>query len=156
MAEQTIKITGVFTAEGENGRGPWTRWDVKDAGGNKYSTFDEGLGKKAEEAKGKTATLVYEEEQKGQYVNRILKGVAIETLGTQLNRENGVSGHGNTAPASTKDEQIARAVAFKGAIDLAAHGILNGPEDIIAVAKAFEPYLLTGNVAEVVEDGARF
>src|SRR6184192_493543 len=115
MAEATVKVTGVFTAQGENNRGPWTRYDVKDAGGNKYSTFDEGLGKKAEEAKGRTATLVYEEEQKGQYVNRILKGVAIQVESVNASQ---------FAPTSNKDEQIARAVAFKGAIDLAAHGVL--------------------------------
>jgi len=47
----------------------------------------------------------------------------------------------NTTTA--KDESIARAVAFKGAIELAAGGVLDAnAETILEVAQEFEGYLL--------------
>ena len=72
---QVVRITGVFTASGESQKGPWTRWDIRDADKNKYSTFLEGLGKKAEALKGQYASVTYKIENRNGYDNNILEGI---------------------------------------------------------------------------------
>lgn len=147
MAEQVVTITGVFTQQGNNARGPWTRYDVKDAGGNKYQTFDAELGAKAQAVQGQSVTLTFHEEARGQYTNNVLDGIKTSV--------NGATNAAPSVPSESQDDRqlrIMRQAGLERAI-LAASAIgieLSSVDDLYAISDQFVDYFVNG--APVVED----
>jgi hypothetical protein len=77
--ESEIFVTDVRDVETRSGN---TRYVVRDADGNEYTTFREPIGKAALLAKGSRARIEYHEQQRGQYTNVYLD--AIEPLQGEL------------------------------------------------------------------------
>jgi hypothetical protein len=77
--ESEIFVTDVRDVETRSGN---TRYVVRDADGNEYTTFREPIGKAALRAKGSRARIEYHEQQRGQYTNVYLD--AIEPLEDEL------------------------------------------------------------------------
>jgi hypothetical protein len=73
--EKEVGIAEVRTFETSGGN---TRFVVRDADGNEYTTFRERIGEAALRAKGSRAKIAYHEQQRGQYTNVYLD--AIEPL----------------------------------------------------------------------------
>lgn len=103
VAEQVVTIRGVFEETGHKNGKDWTRYDIKDAGGNKYQTFDVGLGQKAKDAKGQRVKLTWVEEARGQYTNNVLKSVELlDTVVVSANDESVIK----HVPESDGDRQL--------------------------------------------------
>ena len=66
----TINEVRTFDTRGGN-----VRYVVRDSDGNEYTTFREGIGKRAQELEGDRARIEYHEEQRGQYQNVYLDKV---------------------------------------------------------------------------------
>src|SRR3954454_24417077 len=64
--EAEIEVADVRTFETSGGN---TRFVVRDADGNEYTTFREQIGEAALRAKGSRARIEYHEQQRGQYTN---------------------------------------------------------------------------------------
>lgn len=158
MAQQTVTLVSAEKKTGTNKKGNWFFYIFKDAGGNTWQTaFNSGLGSQLAGALDQSVTLTYHEETRGDFTNSVIDHADFGATEPWKDVTGGLSPDVPTsvnAPAaatSSKDESIARAVAFKGAIDLASSGVLDADKDgIIAVAEFFEGYLLTGKVAETV------
>jgi hypothetical protein len=86
--EKEIRVADVRTFETSRGS---TRFVVRDAEGDEYTTFREPIGEAALRAKGSRARIEYHEQQRGQYTNVYLD--AIEPLG-----DSGDGGDGDTDP----------------------------------------------------------
>jgi hypothetical protein len=74
--EKEIQVADVMTFETSRGN---TRFVVRDADGDEYTTFREAIGEAALRAKGSRARIEYHEQQRGQYTNVYLD--AVEPLG---------------------------------------------------------------------------
>jgi hypothetical protein len=72
--EREIFVTDVRDVETRSGN---TRYVVRDAEGNEYTTFREPIGKAALRAKGSRARIEYHEQQRGQYTNVYLDGIEV-------------------------------------------------------------------------------
>ena len=70
--ETSIEDVRTFSTSGGN-----TRFVVKDSDGQEYTTFREGIGQAAEQARGSRARLEFHEQQRGQYTNVYLDKVEI-------------------------------------------------------------------------------
>jgi hypothetical protein len=70
--ETTIQDVRTFSTSGGN-----TRFVVKDSDGQEYTTFREGIGEAAMQAKGSRAHLSFHEQQRGQYTNVYLDKVDV-------------------------------------------------------------------------------
>ena len=131
MAEQVVTIKAVFENTGSSSKGPWTRYDIKDAGGNKYQTFSDALGQKAHELKGKSAKVTYHEEERGGYVNKVVDG--IEAAGSET---------AQAAPSQDEfrrsKEEMRRTEAVKAAATLIASPGWEGQVDVYALAELAE------------------
>ena len=66
----TIKDVRTFQTRGGN-----ARYVVRDADGNEYTTFREGIGDKARTLEGQHVRIEYHEEQRGDYTNVYLDKV---------------------------------------------------------------------------------
>jgi hypothetical protein len=66
----TIDEVRTFDTRGGN-----VRYVVRDSDGNEYTTFREGIGKRAQELEGDRVRIEYHEEQRGQYQNVYLDKV---------------------------------------------------------------------------------
>ena len=66
----TIDEVRTFDTRGGN-----VRYVVRDSDGNEYTTFREGIGKRAQELEGDQVRIEYHEEQRGQYQNVYLDKV---------------------------------------------------------------------------------
>jgi hypothetical protein len=75
MPQATVTIAAHGTKTGENAKGTWIKHSVKDNAGTWYETFDQQLGLKAQALKGEQVVLTWEEQQRGEYKNMVLKGV---------------------------------------------------------------------------------
>jgi hypothetical protein len=64
--ETVTKIDDVMTFETKTGN---TRYVVKDASGNEYTTFRESIGQEAQRLRGSPVRIEYHENQRGQYKN---------------------------------------------------------------------------------------
>jgi hypothetical protein len=73
--EKEIEVADVSTFETSGGN---TRFVVRDADGDEYTTFREQIGEAALRAKGQRARVEFHEQQRGQYTNVYLD--AIEPL----------------------------------------------------------------------------
>lgn len=62
--ETTITTVDTVTTRGGN-----TRYVVRDADGNEYTTFREEIGGQAQQLTGQRVRLTYHEQQRGQYTN---------------------------------------------------------------------------------------
>jgi hypothetical protein len=74
--EKEIRVADVRTFQTSGGN---TRFVIRDADGDEYTTFREGIGEAALRAKGSRAKIEYHEQQRGQYTNVYLD--KIEPLG---------------------------------------------------------------------------
>jgi hypothetical protein len=72
VMETVTKIADVMTFETKTGN---TRYVVKDAEGNEYTTFRESIGQEAQRCEGQRVRLEYHETQRGQYTNVYLDKV---------------------------------------------------------------------------------
>jgi hypothetical protein len=72
LMEKVTKIDKVMTFETKTGN---TRFVLKDAEGDEYTTFRESIGQDAQQLEGKRARLEYHETQRGQYTNVYLDKV---------------------------------------------------------------------------------
>ena len=70
--EKEIEVTDVRTFETSGGN---TRFVVRDADGDEYTTFRERIGEGAMRAKGSRAKIAYHEQQRGQYTNVYLDSI---------------------------------------------------------------------------------
>ncbi len=70
--ERVTKIGKVMTFETKTGN---TRYVVKDAEGNEYTTFRESIGQEAQRLEGSRVTLEFHETQRGEYTNVYLDKV---------------------------------------------------------------------------------
>ncbi len=70
--EAVVKIDEVRTFETRGGN---VRYVVKDAEGNEYTTFREGIGDEAKRLQGTRVRIEYHENQRGQYTNVYLDKV---------------------------------------------------------------------------------
>jgi hypothetical protein len=70
--DKITKIADVRTFETRGGN---TRYVVRDADGNEYTTFRERIGEAAKRAEGQRARIEYHESQRGQYTNVYLDKV---------------------------------------------------------------------------------
>jgi len=70
--EAEVKLADVRTFETSGGN---TRYVVRDANGNEYTTFREAIGEAARRAEGRRAQIEYHEAQRGQYTNVYLDKV---------------------------------------------------------------------------------
>ena len=70
--DTVTKIDKVMTFETRTGN---TRYVVKDADGNEYTTFRESIGEAAQRLEGSRVRLEYHENQRGQYTNVYLDKV---------------------------------------------------------------------------------
>jgi hypothetical protein len=75
--EKEIEVADVRTFETSGGN---TRFVVRDADGDEYTTFREAIGEAAVRAKGQRARIEFHEQQRGQYTNVYLD--AVEPLGS--------------------------------------------------------------------------
>jgi hypothetical protein len=73
--EKEIQVADVTTFETSGGN---TRFVLRDAAGDEYTTFREAIGEAALRVKGSRARIEYHEQQRGQYTNVYLD--AIEPL----------------------------------------------------------------------------
>jgi hypothetical protein len=81
MEKETIVAdVGTFSTSGGN-----TRFVIKDADDQEYTTFREAIGQAAQQAKGSRARLEFHEQQRGQYTNVYLDKV--EVLGPSQREE---------------------------------------------------------------------
>lgn len=138
MAEIIAKIDEVNSKSVNTSRGAGTVYEIK-ADGKRFSTFKAPLGKQAAELRGQTAKIEYSAVQKGEFTNYYLEGVEAAQMTAQqlagleayapgadgaVFKGNGVV-HTISAKQDDKSAQINRSVAFKGAVDLVAAGVLS-------------------------------
>jgi hypothetical protein len=72
VAEKVIALEEVRTFETRGGN---VRYVVRGSDGQEYTTFREGIGRRAQELQGKRARIEYHEESRGQYNNVYLDKV---------------------------------------------------------------------------------
>ena len=70
--EKEIEVAEVRTFDTSGGN---TRFVVRDADGDEYTTFRERIGEAAMRAKGSRAKIAYHEQQRGQYTNVYLDSI---------------------------------------------------------------------------------
>ncbi|MDQ6820255.1 MAG: hypothetical protein M3076_07955 [Actinomycetota bacterium] len=70
--ETTTTLESVRTAETRGGN---TRYVVRDAEGNEYTTFREHIGERARQLQGTRVRITYHEEQRERFTNVYLDGV---------------------------------------------------------------------------------
>jgi hypothetical protein len=118
-------------------RGGSVRYVVRDSDGNEYTTFREGIGKRALELEGSRARIEYHEEQRGRYRNVYLDKVEPAA---------GPDGDGDTEPEEA---------AWRTAVDAAPWLVGEAepheavpPEEVYDKLKPFKD-----RVAEDIKDG---
>ena len=163
MAETTVQIEDVesrFVAITRGREAGTTKavYNIKASDGRYYGTFDEDLGKQAGLLRGQTVNIEYgvRESTKGDkvYTNYDLKGLSASDVSNVSTNTSSPSEGVSVAPvasqgyvSTSKDLQIARAVALKAAVETFATGALEistAPE-ILQVADSFTDWLLNGS-----------
>jgi hypothetical protein len=139
MESTVVQITEVNSKQVNTKRGVGTVFEVKGSDGKSYSTFDSKLGQQAAQLRGQSAVLQFETVQKGEFTNHYLKGIeADEFVASAGPKEMVLNPYGQSnflQPATdTKSQQINRSVAFKGATELVAAGVLT-IDDVADLAK---------------------
>ena len=155
--EQVVTLTSVEVKKtGTSKHGPWALRLFKDAGGNKYQTFDVDLGEKAAGLVGQSVEIRYEVEQNGDYENKVLK--AVRPSG-EAPASSPASAPTAVVSGATQDERqvrITRQWAVNAAIATVAAGILaaDSPVDVIDLAGFYENYAANGQ--QTTTDEPRF
>ena len=127
MAEIIAKIDEVNSKSVNTSRGAGTVYEIK-ADGKRFSTFKAPLGKQAAELRGQTAKIEYSAVQKGEFTNYYLEGVegvASAEIAPVVIEAGAVTHNITPRTQDDKSAQINRSVAFKGAVDLVAAGVLS-------------------------------
>jgi hypothetical protein len=147
MAEMVDQISDVETKQLPTGV---VLYLVKDSKGKEYSTRDRALAQAAYKAINEYALFDYTEKKNDRgFTNRYLNHLApVEAPSEEKGLGPPPDLFDDTAPASaqttSKDEQIARAVALKAAAEIV--GLLpeqeRSPENIVQMADFFLPWLL--------------
>jgi hypothetical protein len=172
VAETTVQIEDVESrfvpiSRGREAGTTKPVFNIKASDGRYYGTFDEDLGKQAGLLRGQTVNIEYSvrESTKGDktYTNYDLKGLSasdVASVSTNTSSSpQAVSAApvaAQTYPSTSKDLQIARAVALKAAVETFATGALEistGPE-ILQVADSFTDWLLNGPQQETANPTA--
>jgi hypothetical protein len=139
--QQVVTITNVFLENGNSkatGK-PYTRYDIKTAGGTKFQTFDAALGAQAKSLEGTSVEIEYEVESRGQYENNVLKSISAAAPPDYY-------GAGQTTPqaaVNTNDRElrIMRQSALDRAINTVGHGIVQA-DDVSDLFKLADTYIL--------------
>jgi hypothetical protein len=153
--QQVVTITNVFSESGNSkatGK-PYTRYDIKTAGGTKFQTFDAALGAQAKSLEGASVEIEYEVESRGQYENNVLKSISAAAPPDYY-------GAGQSAPqaaVNTNDRElrIMRQSALDRAINTVGHGIVEiegvkvtpdkiNPYDLFRLADTYILYFEAG------------
>ena len=170
MPESIVQIEDVSSRQVSTRYGPKTVWNIKASDGRYYGTWDAELGQAAGRSRGQQVEIEYEYRQSQKngntYDNYDLKALRASTVqGTTQDTGNAQEAprtapvasygpSGNTKSYQDKDSSIARAVALKAAVELAAGGVIEdpSPEGLVTVSEYFTGWLLTGDgpKAEVV------
>ncbi len=125
--EAVTQLTGVETKSGNNGRGSWTGYFFTASDGQKYQTFDKALGGSLQQHLGGAALrLVYEDEQRGDFTNHVVKSFEIAGEGAVQAQPAAQSepaqaaqaAQASSSTASAKDVQIHRQTAAKVGAEL--------------------------------------
>jgi hypothetical protein len=129
-------IAKVMTFETKTGN---TRFVVKDADGNEYTTFRESIGQAAQALEGRRVQLDFHESQRGQYTNVYLDKV-----------EAAPEAGGDGAPATDPDE-----AAWRTAVEAAPWLVGESePHEEVAPEELYEKLRpFKELVAEDIEDG---
>lgn len=166
--QQVVTLVGVETKTGQGQKGPWTLKVYKDAGGNKYQTFDGPLQQIADSLLGQSASVVYDVEtrnytdQQGQARtanNNVLRFIEASagTVGATAQAEGNVQTTfvPQTVTAQTvqqddrpiRSHETNRADALKIAVEAHAAGIavVSDPMQLAAIADLFVKYIETGS-----------
>lgn len=135
--ETVTKIEKVLTFETKTGN---TRFVVKDAEGNEYTTFRESIGQAAQALEGSRVRLEYHESQRGQYTNVYLDKVEASAE----------AGGGDGGPATDPDE-----AAWRTAVEAAPWLVGESePHEEVAPEELYEKLRpFKELVAEDIEDG---
>ena len=152
MSEQIVTISKVFEEHGNGQKGPWTRYDVKDAGGNKYQTFNAQLGAQAKEAQGKSVILTYHEEARGQFTNYVIDAIKAQGSLVEAAQEavNAPKSAASTETDGDRQLRIMRQSGLERAILTAAQlpDIFTRPiesvDELYALADQFVDYFVNG------------
>lgn len=154
MPESLVTIEDVESKTIPTKYGQKTVWNVKASDGRRYGTFDAELGQLAGRLRGQAAVIEYRERQKGEYTNYDIEAlrasefnpVAGESRDTPKAQEGVRQAPVASYGPSDKDSSIARAVALKAAVELAAGGVIEDPtpDGLLTVSEVFTDWLLTG------------
>ena len=133
------KVSRVESVEEAQTRSGNTRWKVRDADGNEYTTFRPQIGQEAAKHQGRTARIEYHEEERNGFHNVYLDGIA----------------PAEDEAAAADGDDSADEVAWKAAID-AAPWLLGSdhpkqevpPEELFEKLQPFKEM-----VSEDIEDG---
>jgi hypothetical protein len=148
MASTTVTLSSPEQRNGTSARGAWTLSLFPASDGRKYQTFDGAIASVVASLIGQPAVVEYEEEQRNGNTNYVIKAASAATAGTvvQTAPAAAVVAHPAAAPSS-KDEQIARAVALKQAFDafaVAGQDPILSRNEVVEFAGTLVPFLLTG------------
>lgn len=142
----TVKIEDVKIKTLNDGR---ELFIVVDGSGKDYTTMKREIAELARTWKGGEAMVEYDEKQNGQYTNRYLNKI----MQAPMHDSNGSGNNGFTIEApqqqpGEKEQNIAKSVALKAAVELAAAGKLdtNTPQDLLKVAGFFLDWLTAPTV----------
>ena len=155
MPESIVQIEDVSSRQVSTRYGPKTVWNIKASDGRYYGTFDAELGQAAGRSRGQQVEIEYEYRQSQKngntYDNYDLKALRASTVQGTTKDTGNVQESLTEAPVASqaysgKDSSIARAVALKAAVELAAGGVIEDPtpDGLLTVSEVFTDWLLTG------------
>jgi hypothetical protein len=133
MPDKLTTIDSVRAFETQSGKS--TRYVVKDADGDEYTTFRERIGEAAQAFEGRRVRIEFHEEQRGQYTNVYLDKV-------------------EAAPAAEgEDETDPEEVGWSTAVE-AAPWLVGAPEEEVEPDELFEKLKpFKDKVSEDIRDG---
>jgi len=166
--QQVVTLTGLETKSGAGDKGPWTLSTFKDAGGNKFQTFDGALAGLAQSLLGQQVTVTYEVETRSYKdrngVDRVANNNVLQAIaagaqagvpstpplpshtGPQQTTSTGSSSNGGGADYSSLNRVRAGELA-NGTV--AAAGIkINDPSQLELFANMWLRYIETGTFTE--------
>jgi len=160
-----VTLTGFETKSGNNDSGGWTLYLFKDAGGNKYQTFEDDLGLAAAGLIGKSVEVEYEVQErdlpaKGDRPATTVRNNVLKSVKEVDNGGPGQMQSVNAAQVNSRsydDERqlrIMRQSALDRAINTVAAGIaeVSGFRDLFEIADEFILYFEAGISAFTPEE----
>jgi hypothetical protein len=152
--ESTVGVVEtVTTKDGRNAKGPWTLTSAK-VGGGWYKTFDRDLGLQLKSMEGDTVELSYTVKvaSNPEYSDDLIAQKVKKSEPAPV-EANSPSAQTHSYPPSTKDGNIAKAVALKAAVDaipFEAYGSIDEyVSDVGRLSDCFVGWLQNGTGAPV-------